>query len=99
MSVANEFYDNVEVDVYIDSELKGSAEIELGDLQTVGEWSISEGRHTIMIDRSGWSYDGFIWNHQAPDGFREVLFTDHFSLSSKHDILVSFGQGTTSIDW
>lgn len=99
MSVANEFYVDIEVAVYIDGELKGSAEIELGDRRMVGEWTISEGRHTIMIDRRGWSYDGVPLNFEARDGLHEILYTDHFGLSSKHDILVSFGQGTTSLEW
>lgn len=99
VTVVNEFYFELEIEVYVDDELMGSADLEIGESQTIGEWSISDGDHTVWVDRSEFVYGPIGFFTKSPDGHADALYEGHFSSSSEYEFVVTFGQAGSIIEW
>ena len=95
LHVANGEYAHVEVKVYIDGNLKCETTVSSGDYQIVGAWSVSEGNHTVAIDRGGWIYvdEPFIrdWFYVLPDGVFDIVYGVDVGPLSTKNVWMSFG--------
>ena len=88
--VVNGYYDKIGLRVYVDGDLKADIDLDPGgDYQVVGVWSVSQGSHSVSIERGYWYLDTSgqtdVFRYVDMDGRTDFVNTCHVGpLSTKN---------------
>ena len=89
----------VELDVFIDGELKATLDDFIGE-ETVGVWSVDAGNHVVTLDHGTWDrfvdpLSGMVFydtsSYKPPDGITDLPFTCSVGLFHTKNVYIEMG--------